>query len=62
MYILGWIKTFEAYYTAQTRNILNNVVAALAEDGRRRFIWAEISFFDLWWSEQREDRRNLVKK
>jgi len=58
----GWIKTFQDYYSQQTRHILTSVINALAEDERRRFIWAEISFFDLWWNEQSDDRKELTKK
>jgi alpha-mannosidase II len=58
----GWLKTFEQYYAAQTRNILSNVVNALSQDPNRRFIWAEISYFDLWWGEQSNERKDLVKK
>ncbi|XP_076638060.1 alpha-mannosidase 2 [Colletes latitarsis] len=58
----GWLSTFEKYYTFQTRNILNNMVKKLVEDRRRKFIWAEISFFQLWWEDQSKTTRNLVRR
>ena len=38
------------------------MVNALSQDGNRRFIWAEISYFDLWWKEQPNERKELVKR
>jgi len=56
----GWIKTFEKYYTDQTRHILDTVVAKLQQHKEMRFIWAEISYLSLWWAEQSAATRQAV--
>lgn len=38
------------------------MVEALSTDSRRKFIWAEISFLDLWWNECGQERRQKFKR
>ena len=58
----GWIKTYHTYYSTQTKHILDTVIAALDEDPRRTFIWAEISYFSLWWGDATPEQKTLAKQ
>lgn len=58
----GWIKTFDDYFRSQTSSIITSVVEALAKDPKRKFIWAEISYFEWWWREQNVEKQQLAKK
>ena len=58
----GWIKTYEEYYTTQTRHILDNAVKKLTEHPKMKFVWAEISFLALWWAEQNAETRNKFQE
>src|ERR1700722_453778 len=41
----GWLNTFEGYYGAEVRTILDAIVRELAKDSRRKFTWSETSYF-----------------
>jgi hypothetical protein len=58
----GWIKTFDDYFQSQTSGIITSVVDALAKDPKRKFIWAEISYFEWWWREQMPGKQELARK
>jgi len=58
--------TFEEYFQQRTQGILNTIVQALHENPTRKFIWAEMSYLSMWWSQapidMRDKMRNLIVK
>lgn len=61
MEFLGWVKTFEGYYETQTRNILNNMLRFLQKTDEMRFVYAEMIYFERWWAEIGDEKREIVK-
>ncbi|XP_014748733.1 PREDICTED: lysosomal alpha-mannosidase [Sturnus vulgaris] len=67
---VGWLKTVDQYYYgvrnqdqhAGVQYILDSVVAELAADPSRRFIYAEVAFLARWWPQQDEATRRLVRQ
>lgn len=58
----GWIKTFDDYFQSQTKQILSTVIEALDQHPKRKFIWAEISYFEWWWREQKTETQEVVRR
>jgi len=58
----GWLKTFQGYHDSQVSRILTNVMNALAQNEKRKFVWAEISFFSKWYDVQPQTVRQQVER
>ncbi|XWS45559.1 hypothetical protein CRYUN_Cryun15aG0146900 [Craigia yunnanensis] len=67
---VGWLKTVDQYYVgsnnsiqgACVQNVLDSVVEALLRDPNRKFVFAEMAFFQRWWTEQSVEIQEQVKK
>ena len=60
----GWVKTLDVYYSGQTKIILNTIVDALSQNSKRKFIWAETIFLNMWFDDPQvtQERKNNFKK
>ncbi|TYH29199.1 hypothetical protein ES288_A02G204700v1 [Gossypium darwinii] len=67
---VGWLKTIDQYYVgsnnsiqgACVQNVLDSVVDALLRDPNRKFVFAEMAFFQRWWTEQSSEIQEQVKE
>jgi alpha-mannosidase len=58
----GWLLSVDQYFYMDTYYILDTVVARLAEDPNRKFIYVEVAFFARWWIQQTQAKQDLTKK
>ncbi|XP_063673740.1 uncharacterized protein LOC134810974 [Bolinopsis microptera] len=62
----GWLETYTKYYENKVRYILSWLHIFAMEHSDFKFIYAEVSFFKLWWEEQdmdvRLDMRRLAQE
>ncbi|XP_055353535.1 alpha-mannosidase 2x-like [Paramacrobiotus metropolitanus] len=62
----GWLQTVDGYMDIYTKHTLNLMVERLTLWKDMTFVWAEISFFEMWWNlineTTREQVRTLVKE
>ncbi|XP_052196024.1 alpha-mannosidase [Diospyros lotus] len=67
---VGWLKTIDQYYVgsnnsiqgACVENVLDSVVMSLRRDPNRKFVFAEMAFFQRWWEEQNVEIQEEVRK
>lgn len=67
---VGWLKTPHQYYygfnntiqNCAVKFILDTAIAALAQNPNRTFTYVEMAFFDMWWREQSDETKALVKR
>jgi len=68
---VGWLLTPQQYYdgcdptnptTKGVRGIITSVVNALVADKTKKFSQVEMYFFDQWWKEQNETKRQQVRE
>ena len=54
---VGWLQTVDSLSRMNVSRILDGVTANLMNDTRkrRRFVWDEMAFLQLWWDEQATD-------
>ncbi|KAI6671517.1 hypothetical protein NL676_006402 [Syzygium grande] len=67
---VGWLKTIDQYFVgsnnsiqgACVENVLDSVIKALVQDSNRKFVFAEMAFFQRWWLEQSPETQEQVRK
>ncbi|GHP04865.1 hypothetical protein PPROV_000361700 [Pycnococcus provasolii] len=67
---VGWLKTVDQYYkglrndiqNCRVELILDTVVRELSLDANKTFVYVEMAFFTMWWRDQSDATKQLVKQ
>jgi len=67
---VGWLKTVDQYYSGLNKQIdssvvqyiLHSVINELEKNPDRKFMYVEQAFFQRYWNQQNEERRDLIRK
>ncbi len=58
---VGWTSPPDQYYSHKVKSILNTVTEALMKDPSRKFTQTEMYFFEKWWNEINDTKKEEVK-
>ena len=58
----GWGQTYMSYYMSRVRHLLTNLYQFTMSHGDFKYIYAEVSFFKLWWTDQNDEVRMNMRK
>ncbi|KAK8811390.1 hypothetical protein WA158_003124 [Blastocystis sp. Blastoise] len=58
----GWLQTTDQYYVKQIHYILDSVMSALTENEDRKFTYVEQDYFQKWWNEISEKKKEQVRQ
>ena len=67
---VGWVKTIDEYFlgfsksggTSNVKQILDEVLQQLEKDPKRRFTYAEMKYFNMWYTRLGDADKERVKK
>ena len=57
----GWQVTVDQYFAREVFYTIDTVVANLAKDVNRKFIYVETAFFARWWEQASDEKRELAR-
>ncbi|ORX67622.1 hypothetical protein DL89DRAFT_47974 [Linderina pennispora] len=56
---IGWNLSFRQYYDKSVHQVMRSVVQELFADNKRRFIWGDLAFVDMWMDEEGDQRSTV---